>query len=196
MVNPTRRRIDAPSPEHLADLIEAVATAADHSAFAALFRHFAPRIKAFLVWRGMAGGLAEEVAQEAMVNVWRKAAGFDRARAAASTWVFTIARNLQIDVQRRSGVVEAFDLGEDALVEIADAAPAPWEQISGSEVETGVRDALEELPPEQAEILRLSFYEGLPHASIAESLSIPLGTVKSRIRLAVGHLRRRLEYLK
>lgn len=179
-------------------LLRAIAERGDHSAFATVFRHFAPRVKAFLVWRGLAAGLAEELTQEVMVNVWRKAGSFDPAKAAVSTWIFTIARNLFIDFQRR-GHPQLQDNQHDTdtlLLEIADDAPAPFANIAGAQVESGVRAALDSLPREQASILRLSFFEGQPHAAIAETLAIPLGTVKSRIRLALNQLRQRLEYLK
>lgn len=197
-----------PPPDDLADLIRAIADRQDRVAFAGLFRHFAPRIKAYLLRGGVAPGLAEELAQEAMVQVWRKAASFDPAKARASTWIFTIARNLRIDQLRRGGEalpgVEGYgafaadddgDRAAPSAPELADDAPAPDEQIQRRRAERDVHAALAELPAEQREILRLSFFEEQPHAAIAEALAIPLGTVKSRIRLAVGHLRRQLGHL-
>lgn len=208
----------AAPPDDLAELIGAIAERGDRVAFAGLFRHFAPRIKAYLMRGGLPPAAAEELAQEALVQVWRKAASFDRDRARASTWVFTIARNLRIDQLRRAaggpaGALEAGGYGgtgaafdssaadpadddrSSPAVETADDNPMPDEQLARARSERDLHAALAKLPAEQREILRLSFFEEQPHAVIAQALSIPLGTVKSRIRLAVGHLRRQLGHL-
>ena len=184
-----------PTSEELNALVQAIAARGDRQAFAVVFKHFAPRVKAFLVRSGCTPELAEEMAQEAMVNVWRKAAAFDPSRAGLSTWIFTIARNLRVDHHRRVGVGVTVERDADVPLEeeIVDAAPPPDEQLDARRRERGVRAALARLPPEQAQVLRLSFYDGEPHARIADALRLPLGTVKSRIRLAVGHLRRLLE---
>lgn len=183
-----------PSPEELAALVSAVARG-DRPAFGVLFKHFAPRLKAYLLRTGSDDDAAEELAQETMVLLWRKAGQFDARQAGVSTWLFTIARNLRVDRLRRQGseatsYPEAYDL--ETLP--ADAA-APEERMHASRQEVGVRAAIRSLPPEQAEVLRLSFYEERPHEAIARQLGIPLGTVKSRMRLAVGHLRRLLHEL-
>ncbi|MBL8483954.1 MAG: sigma-70 family RNA polymerase sigma factor [Rhodocyclaceae bacterium] len=188
-----------PTPDQLAAWISAVANPGDRVAFASLFRHFAPRIKAFLMRGGADAALAEELAQESMVNVWRKAGSFDPARAQASTWVFTIARNLRVDYARR-GLDGAREQGggeeaEELTAELPDTAPTPVEQLAAGQVEQGVREAMAKLPEDQALLLRLSFYEEQPHAEIAKTLSIPLGTVKSRIRRAMESLRRVLGHL-
>jgi RNA polymerase sigma-70 factor (ECF subfamily) len=189
-----RGRGAMPTSEELNELAKAVAAVGDRSAFAALFKHFAPRVKSYLVRLGSPEAAAEELAQETMVSVWRKAASFDADRAQVSTWIFTIARNLRIDHHRRQGGLAVFD-DEHEQEDLPDTAPSPHERLSSRERESGVRAALAQLPPEQAHILRLSFYEEQPHASIARELSIPLGTVKSRVRLAVNHLRRLLDHL-
>jgi len=190
-----------PSGEELVELIRAVARTSDRSAFAALFKHLAPRIKAYLIRAGTSRELAEELAQETMVTVWRKAAAFDPARAQLSTWVFTIARNLRVDALRRQhggGRVEEAAGAEssperDAPTEAAHDTPGPEEQLDGARREAAVRRALGHLTPEQLEIVWLSFYEEQSHARIATDLNLPLGTVKSRIRLAVSHMRRVLQ---
>ena len=128
---------------------------------------------------------AEELAQETLLTVWRKAGAFDRAKAAPSTWIFTIARNLRIDAARRARRVEPADDPSDA----ADAEPAPDEALVAAQSETRVRQALLSLPTEQAEVVRLSFFSDKPHSEIAEELALPLGTVKSRLRLAMRRLR-------
>ncbi|MGO4394487.1 sigma-70 family RNA polymerase sigma factor [Variovorax sp. M-6] len=184
-----------PTSEELSALLQAVAVQGDRQAFAVLFRHFAPRVKAYLMRRGSAEGLAEELAQETLIGVWRKAAMFDPRQAGVSTWIFTIARNLRVDHFRRQGN-GAFVEGEDNDgAELPDPALALDEQLRAGRRERGVREAFARLSAEQAQVLHLSFYEEQPHARIAHDLGIPLGTVKSRVRLAVNHLRRLLDEL-
>ncbi len=185
-----------PEQDELNEWMQAVAQAADRPAFAALFRHFAPRIKGYLMRSGCAESLAEELTQETMVALWRRAASFDPSRARLSTWIFTIARNLRIDHYRRGGGQLAVDEGcWDADQQPVDLELAPEEQALAAQREHSVRTALKDLPEEQVQVLVLSYFEEEPHARIAERLGIPLGTVKSRIRLAVAQLRRRLEGL-
>ena len=183
-----------PTSEELNSLAEAVARNADRQAFAALFKHFAPRVKSYLMRLGTSEGLAEELAQEAMVSVWRKAQSFDAGRANVSTWIFTIARNLRVDHFRRIGnrTAEVDDIDGD---DTPDTLPQPDELLLTRQREAGVREAIAQLPAEQAQVLRLSFYEEQPHSQIAQALGLPLGTVKSRVRLAVRHLRRLLDGL-
>lgn len=169
--------------------IAAVAKAQDKAAFAALFRHFAPRVKSYLLRCHMEPARAEELAQETMLTVWRKAVLYDAARASASTWIFTIARNLRVDALR--GAPHPAALLDDPLLESSDASP--WDAVLGAERETRARRALIELPEDQAEVVRLSFFEDKPHAEIAHELGIPLGTVKSRLRLAFARLKTALE---
>ncbi|WP_221210543.1 sigma-70 family RNA polymerase sigma factor [Variovorax sp. Sphag1AA] len=183
-----------PTSEELNSLALAVARDADRQAFAALFKHFAPRIKSYLIRCGTSDALAEELAQETMVNVWRKATSFDPDRAGLSTWIFTIARNVRVDYFRRHDHPVVVDLHDDSEAH-PDTSPALDEQVLAHERESRVRMALARLPEEQALILRLSFFEERPHARIASELGIPLGTVKSRVRLAVHHLRRLLDGL-
>lgn len=170
----------------LAALIEAVAAAQDRDAFAALFDHFAPRIKGFLIRGNTPPAAAEELAQEAMLTVWRKAAQFDRSRAGASAWIFTIARNLRIDGARREQRARLLDLGPE---DDGEQAATPDTLLLAGERESRVRAALKALSDDQLRVVRLSFFEGKPHADIASELELPLGTVKSRIRLAMNRLR-------
>jgi len=182
-----------PTSEELNDLMRAVA-AGDRQAFAVLFKHFAPRIATYLARAGTPAATAEELAQEAMVVLWRKAASFDPARAGASTWVFTIARNLRIDRHRRGG--DADDAGDSAAADLdahADPAASPEEALDARQRERLIRAALRRLSPEQARVLHLSYFAESAHAEIARELSIPLGTVKSRIRLAMINLRRLID---
>ncbi|CAN7640950.1 sigma-70 family RNA polymerase sigma factor [Pseudorhodoferax sp. LjRoot39] len=192
IVPPPGSRSPAPSPEELAAWVRAVAQAGDRHAFGQLFAHFAPRIKSYLLRAGTDDGLAEDLAQETMVQLWRKAAQFDAAQAGAATWVFTIARNLRVDRFRRQGGAAALQQDDVDLDALAHAAPEPAAQLHALRMERQVQAALRQLPAEQAQVLQLSYYEDQPHARIAEQLGIPLGTVKSRVRLAVNHLRRLL----
>jgi len=188
-----------PSGDELIELMRAVAGAKDRAAFAVLFKHLAPRVKAYLIRSGTDIALAEDLAQETMVTVWRKASSFDPARAQVSTWVFTIARNLRVDALRRPHDAPADVAGADRdpdadpLTLAVDPAPAADEQLDGARREAAVRNALTRLAPEQLQVLWLSFYEEQSHASIASELKLPLGTVKSRIRLAVDRLGRLLQ---
>jgi RNA polymerase sigma-70 factor (ECF subfamily) len=183
-----------PSHEDLEHWLLAVAQNADRQAFARLFEHFAPRIKGFMLRGGCTPDLAEEIAQEALVTLWRKAALFRPGQAGVSTWVFTIARNLRIDLHRRQagvpsrGAVDVEGLPEEP----ADATDQPEERASSAQRSRRVREAMMRLPDEQAQVVRLSFFEDHPHAEIAKTLGLPLGTVKSRMRLAVGQLRKSL----
>jgi RNA polymerase sigma-70 factor (ECF subfamily) len=167
------------------DLLVAIARQ-DREAFAALFERYAVRVKAFMMRSGASAHDADEIAQEVMVSVWRRAATFDPARAAASTWIYAIARNRRIDTIRRSN--RPAPDPEDPLFQ-ADPAPDGMTLVSQAEREAMVRESLATLQQEQRLVLVLSFYDGLSHGEIAERLGLPLGTVKSRIRLAFRHLR-------
>ena len=185
-----------PDPRPGADmnaLILAIAERGDREAFARLFRHFAPRVKAFLMRGGLSPNAAEELAQETLLAVWRKASYFDPARAAASTWIFTIARNLSIDLKRRERYIDT--TSSATLEEEADETSGETILMT-AEREARVRAALSKLSEEQAAIVRLSFFQDKPHAQIAQELGIPLGTAKSRVRLALSRLRALLEDLK
>ncbi len=190
-MNEVRQEETPPSPEELILLLEAVARGQDHKAFAQLFAHFAPRVKSFLRRSGLADGVAEEVTQEVMIAVWRKASYFDPRRAGAATWVFTIARNQRIDRLRRLRSAAGEELPDPS--EQPDAPPSGEDIALAAEREEQVRKALATLPAEQAAILKLSFFADKPHAEIARELGIPLGTAKSRVRLALARLRAMLD---
>ena len=175
---------------HFAALMGAVATGRDRAAFAELYDHFAPRLKAYLRRRGAPAGQAEELVQEVMLTVWRRAELYDSAQANVSTWMFTIARNRRIDALRRDRRPD-IDLNDPALT--PDSEPAPDDAFAAAEEGTMLRRAISEIPAEQGELLRLAFYEDKSHSAIAEQLGLPLGTVKSRIRLALSKLRKTIE---
>lgn len=184
--------VPPPSEEDWPALMRRVADDCDREAFGRLFAHFAPRVKSYLIRTGSSDQSAEDLAQEALVTVWRKAALFNPAQAAVSTWIFTIARRLRIDAGRK---VRLEDVGDEWVEfdRLEADQPDVAEQADVTRLSRRVREALDRLPPEQAQVLRLSFYEEEPHASIAAELGLPLGTVKSRIRLAVAHLRKLID---
>ncbi len=183
--------------ERLAGFVLAVARDGDRDAFAALFAHFAPRIKAYLMRLGADAALAEELAQEAMIMVWRRAGTFDPRRSAVSTWVFTIARNKRIDALRRERPDVIGNLlcdevdPEDPVLQPEPGEAADETVLRGQETEL-LKTALRRLPQEQAELVRMAYFEDKAHGAIAEETGLPLGTVKSRLRLALGHLRQAL----
>lgn len=182
---------DEPAPADLLRLIEAVAREADRAAFAALFHHYAPKLKSFLLRGGIAEGAAEEIVQEVMLTVWQQAASFDPARASPSTWIFTIARNRRIDLLRRE------------VRPAPETAPGPWREeetapaadglVERIERTTSLISALDALPSDQADVLRMAYFEEKSHVAIARESRLPLGTVKSRVRAALRRLRRSLE---
>ncbi len=180
----------SPDAARLAALIEAVGAHKDKSAFAALFDYFAPRVKSYLLRLGADNGQAEELAQEVMIQLWRKAATFDRDKAAPATWVFRIARNKRIDAFRRAAAASDFDPYDPNL--LPEPETPPDDALNAVQREDILRQAVEQLPEEQLDLLRLAFFEGLTHVEIAERRDLPLGTVKSRIRLALEKLRAKL----
>ncbi len=177
----------AATPEVLASLLAAVADDRDRQAFASLFRHFGPRLKTFFLRSAISSGVAEDLVQETMLNVWRKASYFDPERAGVATWIFTIARNLRIDHLRRLRNPATLPVdGDDAPFSIEDG-------VIGAERDERVRRALTTLSTEQQTIIRLSYFSEKSQTEIAGELGIPLGTVKSRTRLAMNRLRALLE---
>ncbi len=181
---------DGVDGDTLAALMAAVAGERDRQAFGELFDHFAPRITAYLRRLGAQTPVAEDLLQEVMLTVWRRAEQFDPAKAGVSTWVFTIARNKRIDAVRRERR-PAFDPSDPSFV--PEQAPDAADAVEQSERGAMLRSAMADLPAEQGRLLELAFMEDMSHRVIAEKLDLPLGTVKSRIRLAMRKLRRQLE---
>ena len=173
----------------LDDLLTAVGATRDCRAFAVLFDHFRPRVQAQLVRLGLAPAAAEDLTQDVMETIWQKAHLYDRSRSAAITWVFQIARNRRIDVKRRSR--ECCLPAEDFFT-IPDPGAGCDAHIDAMQRQEYVRNALRVLPQEQLALVKLAFFEGLSHSAIAQHLNIPLGTVKSRLRLACVRLQRSL----
>jgi RNA polymerase sigma factor (sigma-70 family) len=170
----------------LAESMTRVALMRDRAAFENVFRHFAPRVKTYCMRLGADASLAEEITQETMVSVWSNADQFDLAKANVSTWIFTIARNLSIDRFRKSRRPQ-FDPGDPAF--IPDDPAGPDEMLERDEMNDRVRDVLKALSPSERDVIMLSYYQNFSHSKIAKQLDVPLGTVKSRIRLAFGKIR-------
>jgi RNA polymerase sigma factor (sigma-70 family) len=178
------------SPDDYADLVMAVATKRDRYAFARLFDFYAPRIYAYLLRLRLDPGVADELTQDVMTTLWQKAGLFDRTKSSVGTWLFRIARNRRIDLLRR----DREDTVADARpADTPDPSPAPDDSLDMSQREASIRAALRLLPQEQLDLVRLAFFEGMSHGEIAAQTGLPLGTVKSRLRLAFTRLRRALE---
>jgi RNA polymerase sigma factor (sigma-70 family) len=178
------------SPEEFAVLVEAIATRRDRVAFARLFDYFGPRIHAYLLRLRLDPIVAEELTQDVMSTLWQKASQFDPAKSTVATWLFRIARNRRIDLLRRDRDEASVD---DRLLNIPDPALPPDDSLDVAQRETLIRSALDRLPREQLELVRLAFFDGLTHSEIADRTGVPLGTVKSRLRLAFSRLRRALD---
>ena len=177
--------------EHAA-LVSAVAERRDQAAFTRLFDYFGPRLNAYLIRLGCDRAAAEEITQDTMVSLWRKADLFDPAKSSLATWLYRIARNRRIDVLRRDRV--EFVDPDDFALDVADESSVDAERLVDAQSRDDVlRTAMAGLPEEQLALVRLAFFDSLSHSEIAEKTGLPLGTVKSRIRLAFTRLRRALE---
>ena len=174
--------------ENWVECIAAIRDRQSSEAFAQLFRHFAPRIKAFLMRSGADEGMAEECAQDVMATLWRKAHQFDPGRASAATWIFTIARNRRIDAIRKQRRPEPEDLiwGPDHEPDQADALAMQQETDQ-------LVEAIAALPQKQRALIEKAYFNDLSHREIAEQTGLPLGTIKSRIRLALERLRHEMK---
>lgn len=166
-------------------LLLAMAQRRDRAAFALLFRHFAPRLKSHLLGRGVDDGAAEELVQEVMLSAWRRAESFDPLRGAASSWLFTIARNALIDRVRRERRPEPEPEPADASRELT----SPEHELLAREGQAALKRALLRLPPEQSAVLQDAYFRGRTMSEIAAERNLPIGTVKTRTRLALERLR-------
>ncbi|QFT79180.1 ECF RNA polymerase sigma factor RpoE [Roseovarius sp. THAF27] len=177
--------------EHTQDweqIIDRIRDQRDRAAFQRLFSHFAPRVKAFLMKSGTDASLAEECAQEVMATLWQKAHMFDPSRASAATWIFTIARNRRIDAIRKQRRPEPEDLpwGPEQEPDQADALALQQESEK-------LGAAIAQLPEKQKDLIEKAYFGDLTHSEIAEETGLPLGTIKSRIRLALDRLRHQMK---
>ncbi len=183
-----------PFREAMPDLLSRIATDRSEEAFRSLFDEYGPRLRNFMLRQGADPGLAEELSQETMITVWRKAGLYSPDKGSATTWIYTIARNLRTDHIRRQRVWQ--ELTDEHAQKIASNDVPADEAMDASVRQARVQAVLKHLPDEQVEVVKLAFMEGLPHSEIAERLALPLGTVKSRIRLAYQKLRTALEDLR
>ncbi len=174
----------------LGECIRKVAEQRDKTAFSTLFDHYAPMIRAFSLAREPGAHMvADELAQEVMVRVWLKAGTYNSKLANINTWIFTLARNCRIDYLRRnSRFVSEIDPTE-IFNDIEDESPSAFELTHQSRLEANIKSGLEKLPREQSEILTKVYLEGKSHQQASEELKLPLGTVKSRVRLAIKKLK-------
>lgn len=189
--------IDNDLPKRLADdhraLVARVAAHRDREAFRALFVHFGPRVKALMLKAGADHALAEDLVQDVMMAVWRKVELYAPERGAVSTWIFTIARNARIDRLRRHSSrpyedLESLDLPSDV--------PTGEDEVHANQTAERVGEAIAELPDDQRKIVELAFLHDKSQSEISEELAVPLGTVKSRMRLAYQKLKVTLEHLR
>lgn len=171
--------------------IERIRDHQDQTAFVELFEHFAPRVKAFLMKSGASETMAEECAQEVMATVWRKSHMFDPVRASAATWIFTIARNRKIDALRKQRRPEPEDLTWGP-----EAEPDAEDVISMQQETKQLASALAELPEKQRDLIERAYFGDLSHREIAAETGLPLGTIKSRIRLALDRLRHTMKWVR
>jgi RNA polymerase sigma factor (sigma-70 family) len=170
-------------------LLVAVGQNKDKPSFIKIFEYFAPRIKSFLIKGGAQPDQAEELVQETMLAIWDRAESYNPSASAASTWIFTIARNKKIDALRKSKY-HHYD-PNDVMDSIKDEGQQSAEdQVVDRQREQEIEIAMKSLPQEQADLIRMSFFDGMAHADIASKTKLPLGTVKSRIRLALDRIRR------
>ena len=169
--------------------LEKVGSDQDREAFSRLFAHFSPFLKAFLL---KSGGLtpenAEELVQETMIKVWRKAPTFSASQASASTWIYTIARNTRIDWLRKQNRQNPDDLTAEDIYDEREE-PTPYSSLVQIRNKRHISEQLDKLPEEQAEVLKLMYFQGKSGQQVADSLDLPLGTVKSRIRLALNKMK-------
>ena len=184
---PTGRRTDEWS-----ECLVLVGKSNDRAAFTRFFRHFGPLIKAFaLAGSSLSQSHADEIVQEVMLKVWQKADGFNPEKAAASTWIYTIARNCRTDMFRRLQKFDTPLAADDLSIELEEEEPfAVLHSRRGAD---RVRELMSQLPPDQAQIVAKVYMEGKSHSEAAAELDLPLGTVKSRVRLAIQKLQVQIE---
>ncbi len=175
--------------QHWNRCIERISESQDREAFTALFSHFSPMLKAFLL---KSGGVtpenAEELVQETMIKVWRKAPTFSASQASASTWIYTIARNTRIDWLRQQARKDPNDLNAEDIYDERET-PTPFSSLVHLRNKRQIGEQLKLLPRDQSEVLQMMYFQGKSGQQVADALDLPLGTVKSRIRLALRKLK-------
>ena len=190
--NPEGTRTGSDDPggrrtDEWSECLQLIAGSQDRAAFTRFFRHFGPLIKAFaLAGSRLSASVADELVQEVMLKVWQKAGGFNPEKASASTWVYTIARNCRTDMFRRLQKFDTPLAEEDVFPDRENEEP--FAMLHGRRSEERVRELMKSLPADQMQILAKVYMEGKSHAEAAAELDLPLGTVKSRVRLAIQKL--------
>lgn len=180
---------DVPENENFSSLMENISKRRDRVSFSRIFDHFAPRVRSYMLRLGAPPAQADDLVQDVMLTIWRRADQFDPAKAGVGTWIFTIARNRRIDLIRKDRRPE-LDPNDPALVQGEE--PSADVVLQRKQGGAKIQAALATLPENQSEMLRLAYFEDMSHGDIAQALSLPLGTVKSRIRLATDKLRIKL----
>ena len=178
--------------KRMGDNLPAIGRDRDENAFADFYNYYAGRVKSFLMGKGMTEEISDELMQEIMLIVWRRAESYDPSKAAASTWLFTIARNRRIDYLRGNSRIEV-ELEDEMLDVENDESETQAGYVDAEQAAERLHRALEKLPQEQRQVMHLSYFRGQSHGDIAEWLDLPIGTVKSRIRLAMQAVRSSLK---
>ena len=178
--------------KRMGDNLRAIGQHQDEATFADVYSYYGGRVKSFLMGKGMTEQIAEELTQEIMLTIWRRAESYDPKKAAASTWIFTIARNRRIDYLRGNSRIEV-ELDDEMLdIETTDD-DTQAKYVSDAQAAEQLKQALATLPQEQQQVMHLSYFRGQSHGAIAAWLDLPIGTVKSRIRLAMQAVRTQLQ---
>ena len=178
--------------ERMRENLALIGSNRDEKAFSEVYDYFAGRVKSFLIGKGMNEDSAEELMQEIMLIIWRRAESYDRTKAAASTWIFTIARNRHIDFLRGNNRIEV-ELDDEILELETTERDIQERHVDNESAAQRLMYALEKLPQEQRQVMHLSYFRGQSHGAIARWLDLPIGTVKSRIRLAMQAVRTQLK---
>ena len=181
---------DINSDNELSVCIKLIGNNQDKSAFATIFKYFAPRLKSFLLKAGSTDSQAEEIIQEVMIAVWTKSSTYDDTKSSVSTWIYTIARNKRIDKIRKEKRHYLSESDEGLEIPIDSTQE---KEIFSAQLASSLKKYMSNLPKEQSDLLQLSYFYNKTHADISEELKIPLGTVKSRIRLALSKMRHLVE---
>lgn len=168
-----------------------VAENQDKDAFSMIFAYFAPRLKSYFLKSGLTADIADDLVQKTMITIWQKARQYNAAKAALSTWIFTIARNKRIDFLRQQ-TLPALDIDGPAAAAVSDESATALTQLEKTHDEEKLAKAITSLPVEQSDLLRRAFFEGKSHIKIAQETALPLGTIKSRLRLALEKLRKKM----
>lgn len=185
------RRANASLKGSMTDLLTTIAKDRSDEAFRQLFKDFGPRIRSYMLRQGADPATADELMQETLLTVWTKAALYSSEKGSASSWIFAIARNLRIDRLRKRTPWQ--ELPEEHADTVASDEMSPDDAVNQAQQKARVQSVLRTLPPEQLEVVTLAFIDGLSHSEIADRLQLPLGTVKSRIRLSYQKVRSALE---